>query len=152
MKNNLTGKVSININASAARVWEALTTPSIIKQYFFGTTAVSNWKVGSPIVFTGEWDGKHYEDRGNIIEKIPNKMFRYSYWGSMSGIEDKPENYATITYELSENNSNTVLTVTQENIPDEKMKKHSEENWNQVIGNLKKVLEKQPVPRENVHA
>ena len=58
MKNKLTGKVSININASSHEVWEALTTPEIIKKYFFGTNVTSDWKVGGPIIFKGEWEGK----------------------------------------------------------------------------------------------
>ena len=60
----------------------------------------------------------------------------------MSGTEDKPENYVNVTYELLENNNATTLTITQENIPDEKTKEHSEENWRKVIGDLKKLLEK----------
>jgi uncharacterized protein YndB with AHSA1/START domain len=152
MKNNITGKTSININVPASKVWEALTTPSIIKQYFFGTDAVSDWKVGSPLIFKGEWEGKKYEDKGIILEKVPKKLFRYSYWSSMSGIEDKPENYVTITYELSEKNDKTTFTITQENIPDEKTKKHSEQNWNKVMGDLKQLLEKQPASKEKTHA
>jgi Uncharacterized conserved protein len=141
MENHLTGSVSITINASAAKVWEALTTPSIIKQYFFGTDAVSDWKVGSPLIFRGEWQGKTYEDKGTILESVPNKKFKYSYWSSMSGREDKPENYANVTYELAENNNITTLTITQENIPDEKTKEHSEQNWKKVLEDLKKLLE-----------
>lgn len=140
MKSNITGKVSIQINAPASRVWEALTTPELIKQYFFGTDAVSEWTAGSPIIFRGEWQGKKYEDKGTILEVVPQKLFRYSYWSSMSGIEDKPENYANITYALSEDNHVTTLTITQENIPDEKMKAHSEENWNKVLAGLKNLL------------
>jgi hypothetical protein len=60
----------------------------------------------------------------------------------MSGTEDKPENYVNVTYGLLENNNATTLTITQENIPDEKTKEHSEENWRKVIGDLKKLLEK----------
>ena len=60
----------------------------------------------------------------------------------MSGIEDKPENYVIVTYELSGRDNNVVLTITQENIPDEKMKTHSEENWKKVLDGLKKVVEK----------
>ena len=142
MKSNITGKASININVPATKVWEALTTPSIIKQYFFGTDAVSDWKVGSPLIFKGEWQGKTYQDKGTILESVPNKIFKYTYWSSMSGIEDRPENHVIVTYELSENNNATTLTVTQENIPDEKTKQHSEENWRKVIGDLKKLLEK----------
>jgi uncharacterized protein YndB with AHSA1/START domain len=61
MKSNITATVSIIINATAEKVWEALTTPQIIKQYFFGTEAVSDWKAGSPIYFQGEWEGKGYD-------------------------------------------------------------------------------------------
>ena len=60
----------------------------------------------------------------------------------MSGIEDKPENYAPITYELRERDNGTDLTVTQENIPDEKMKEHSEENWKKVMTDMKRLVEK----------
>jgi uncharacterized protein YndB with AHSA1/START domain len=142
MKNSITGSVSISINVPAAKVWEALTTPSIIKQYFFGTDAVSDWKVGSPLIFKGEWEGKQYQDKGTILESVPNKLFKYSYWSSMSGKEDKPENYADVTYTLAENNNATTLTVTQENIPDEKTKEHSEQNWKKVLEDLKKLLER----------
>lgn len=142
MKSNITGKASISINASASKVWEALTTPSIIKQYFFGTDAVSDWKVGSPLIFKGEWQGNKYEDKGTILESVPQKLFKYSYWSSMSGMEDKPENYVDVTYALAGNNDGTTLTITQENIPDEKTKEHSEENWRKVIGDLKNLLEK----------
>ena len=152
MKSNITGKASININASASNVWEALTTPSIIKKYFFGTNAISDWEVGSPLIFRGEWEGKTYEDKGTILEKLSQKLFRYSYWSSMSGKEDKPENYVIVTYELSGNNNQTTLTITQENIPDEKTKKHSEENWNKVLNDLKQLLEKQPAHKESAHA
>jgi uncharacterized protein YndB with AHSA1/START domain len=141
MKNKLTGKNTIKIHAPAKKVWEALTTPSLIKKYFFGTNAVSDWKKGSPLIFRGEWQGKTYEDKGTITEVIPEKVFRYNYWSSMSGIEDKPENYANITYELEEKNGDTELTITQDNIPDEKMKEHSHENWDKVIKGLKEVVE-----------
>ena len=67
MKNDITGKVSIHINATTDKVWEALTTPEIIKKYFFGTDAVSDWKVGSSLIFKGEWEGKKYEDKKKIF-------------------------------------------------------------------------------------
>jgi uncharacterized protein YndB with AHSA1/START domain len=141
MKSNIKGRATISIDATAAKVWEALTTPSIIKKYFFGTDAISDWQPGSPLIFKGEWEGKKYEDKGTILNVIPNALFKYTYWSSMSGIEDKPENYVIITYELSENNGKTLLTITQENIPDEKMKDHSEQNWKKVLTDLKNLLE-----------
>lgn len=142
MENNITGSAGITINAPASKVWEALTTPEVIKQYFFGTDAVSDWKVGSPLIFKGEWQGKQYQDKGTILESVPQKIFKYDYWSSMSGIEDKPENYVIITYELSEKDNATTLTVSQENIRDEKTQEHSEQNWKKVLEDLKTLLEK----------
>ncbi|MGQ0826807.1 MAG: SRPBCC family protein [Bacteroidota bacterium] len=142
MKNNITSKVSDAISTPVSKVWDALTKPELIKLYFFGTEAVSDWKKGSPIIFKGEWEGKSYQDKGTIMDIEPNKLFRYNYWSSLSGIEDISENYVTITYELEENGDNTILTITQENIPDEKMKEHLEQNWNKVLNDLKELLEK----------
>jgi len=145
MKNNLTGKVSVSIQADAAKVWDALTQPSIIKQYFYGTDTITDWKERSPIIFKGEWEGKSYEDKGTILNVEPGKLLRYTYWSSLSGIEDKPENYIPVTYALAEGNNKTTVTVTQENIPNEKMKSHSEKNWKNVLSNLKKLLEKRSI-------
>lgn len=142
MKNNITAKVSISINAPVSRVWDALTKPEIIKQYFFGTDATSDWKVGSPVTFKGEWEGKTYEDKGTVTANEPNRLLSYLYWSSMSGKEDKPENYANVTYKLSQRNNSTDLTITQDNIADEKTKEHSVQNWKSVLNDLKKLLEK----------
>jgi uncharacterized protein YndB with AHSA1/START domain len=146
MKNNITGHASVIIDAPKEKVWEALTKPEIIKQYFFGTDTHTDWQPGSPVTFTGEWEGKSYEDKGTVLSVEANRFLRYDYWSSMSGIEDKPENYVIITYELQEKEEGvTRLTVTQENIPTEQMKDHSEENWNKVLGGLKTLLEKDKV-------
>jgi len=145
MKSNIKGQVKINIHAPKSKVWDALTKPEIIKQYFFNTDTDTNWKPGSPIFFRGEWQGKKYEDKGMILEVEENKLIKYNYWSSMSGIEDKLENYVDITYELSGEDNNVTLTITQENIPDEKMKAHSEENWKKVMEGLKKIVEEKSV-------
>ena len=142
MKSNIKAQVSINIHASISNVWEALTKTEIIKQYLFGTNTITDWKVGSPIKFKGEWEGKSYEDKGTILDIQKNKLIKYDYWSSMSGIEDKPENYVTVTYRLTEELGKTKVTITQENIPSEEMRKHSEENWNKVLGDLKNLLER----------
>lgn len=141
MTNSITASTAISIKAPVAKVWDALTKPEIIRQYFFGTEAISDWKVGSPVRFRGEWQGKSYEDKGIITANEPNKLLSYSYWSSMSGKEDQPENYANVTYELSKRNNQTELTITQDNIADEKTKEHSVQNWQMVLRDLKKLLE-----------
>ncbi|MEB0249049.1 SRPBCC domain-containing protein, partial [Mucilaginibacter sp. 5B2] len=77
-----------------------------------------------------------------IKEIVPGKYVRYSYWSSMAGTEDKPENYAGVSYELDEKGDITVLTITQDNIKDEASKEHSENNWQMMFNGLKKLIEK----------
>ena len=68
MKNNLNLKMSVPIKATKSKVWDAVTNPEQIKKYMFGTNTVSDWKIGSPITFSGEWEGKPYKDKGHILE------------------------------------------------------------------------------------
>ena len=138
---NLSLKTSIEVNAPAAKVWKALTDAAIVKQYFFGTNVKSDWKKGSPIIWEGEWEGKTYQDTGKILDIDPGKYVKYNYWSSMSGTEDIPENYADISYTLSENNDKTLLTITQGNIKSEESKNHSEQNWQSVFGKMKEMVE-----------
>lgn len=139
--NGLSLKTEVTFNATAAQVWRGLTDPAMVKDYFFGTTLKSDLKVGSPITFSGEWDGKSYEDKGVIKEIQPEKYLAYTYWSSMSGTEETPENYATISYDLDEKDGVTVLTITQDNIKDEAAKQHSEQNWQMLMDAMKKLIE-----------
>ena len=112
MKSNISATVKSNIDASVEKVWNALTKPEIIKQYFFGTQTTTSWVKGSPITFDGNWEGKSYHDKGTVLDVQKNKLIRYSYWSSMSGIEDKPENYVTVTYKLAGKDGDVELTIT----------------------------------------
>ncbi|MCD6063444.1 MAG: hypothetical protein K0R82_1355 [Flavipsychrobacter sp.] len=141
MKENLTATAEITIKAPVSRVWDALVDPAQIKKYFFGTNASSTWEEGSPLTFSGEWEGKTYTDKGTILKKEPNKLLKFSYWSSMSGKPDLPEHYANVTYRLSEKENVTTLVVTQDNITNKEGQEHSQQNWGIVIGNLKKLLE-----------
>jgi uncharacterized protein YndB with AHSA1/START domain len=131
----------IKFKAPAAKVWQGLTDPAMVKAYFFGTNLESTWRVGEPIKFSGEWDGNKYEDKGTILEIEPGKFLKYNYWSSMGGTEDKPENYSNITYSLAENKGETILTITQDNVKDEAAKEHSEGNWQGIFDGLKKMIE-----------
>ncbi len=133
---------SITINASANKVWDALINPEKIKKYLFGTEAISEWKVGSPITYKGDWEGKHYEDKGKIIEMEPNKLLVTTYWSNMSGKPDVPDNYQNVRYELSEADGKTTLNIVQDGNISKESAEHSEKNWTMVLGGLKDLLEK----------
>ena len=138
---NISLKTSLTINAPAALVWKALTDEEIVKQYFFGTSQQSDWQAGSNIIWTGEWEGKTYQDHGKILEVIPGSYLKYSYWSSMGGTEDKPENYQNVSYTLTEKDGVTTLEIGQENIKSEAAKAHSEQNWRAIFGKMKEMVE-----------
>jgi uncharacterized protein YndB with AHSA1/START domain len=138
--NNI-AKAETTINASADKVWTALTDPEKIKKYMFGTTVVSDWKEGGKIVWKGEWEGKSYEDKGKILILEPKKKLQYSHFSPLTGLEDIPENYHIVTIDLTEKDGQTTVTLTQGNNADEKTKDHSEKNWKMMLASLKKLLE-----------
>ena len=111
--NPLMAQATIIINAPALKVWDALTKPELIKQYLFGTTVITEWNVGSPIIYEGQWQGKPYQDKGTILKIEPGKLLISTYWSSMAGLPDVPESYKTVRYELSSEGSGTRLTITR---------------------------------------
>jgi uncharacterized protein YndB with AHSA1/START domain len=79
---------------------------------------------------------------GTIVDLVPNRLLKSTYWSSFSGKPDTPENYATVAYKLSQNGNETTLTVTQDNNPSRESAEHSRENWNRVLAAMKDLLEK----------
>ena len=142
MSESLIAKRSVTVHADAAKVWDALTNPEMIRQYLYGTQAISDWKEGSSITYEGVWQGKSYKDKGVIKRIEPRKLLVTTYWSALSGLPDLPENYSTVTYALSERDGETTLTVTTDNIDTKESVDHTEANWNSVLERLKELLER----------
>ena len=111
-----------------------------MRQYFFGSNQETDWRPGSNIIWTGEYEGNAYTDKGVVQEFLPMEKISYSYFSSWSGMEDKPENYLLVTYNLKSVQEGTELTITQSNYDEEKAK-HSAANWATVIDGLKELVE-----------
>ena len=141
MEKNLVAKASVVISAHVAKVWMALVDPEAIKQYMFGTTVVSDWHEGSPITWKGEWQGKSYEDKGVILQFKPERTMQYSHFSGLSGLSDKPENYHIVTIELSDENTQTRISLTQDKNATKGERAESEKNWGTMLAALKKLLE-----------
>jgi uncharacterized protein YndB with AHSA1/START domain len=133
---------SITIDASVEDVWKALTTPELIKQWFFGVDTETDWKVGSPLVHRGEYQGKPYVDKGEIVRFDPPKLLVHTHWSDLSGKPDSPEHYQEVTWALSERDGATELTISERNLPSEEAKAVSEQGWKTVLNNLKDLLER----------
>ena len=138
---NYVAKAETPIYVSADKVCMALTEPDLIKRYMFGTTVTSDWKEGSRITWEGEWQGKHYRDKGKILELIPYRRLQYSHFSPLSGSDDVPENYHIVTIDLTRKDDHTVVSLKQDNNHTEEARQHSEKNWKMMLGSLKKLLE-----------
>lgn len=141
-KQNLTTKGSIVINSKAESIWDVLTNPDKIKQYLFDSEAITNWKVGHPIIFQRNSGGKIYRDTGEILGVVPNKLLKFSYWSSQEGYDDIAENYSVITYTLEREKDNIIkLTYLREKIPIEIEQKNQERYLPGMLENIKKIAE-----------
>ena len=129
------------IAASPSRVWTALTDPDEIAKYMFGAHVVTDWRPGNPIAWKGEHEGKPYEDKGKVLEFEPERRLRVTHFSPLSGDEDKPANYHTLTYELEPVGDGTRLALRQDNNRTAEAAEHSRENWERMLSGLKAVVE-----------
>ena len=143
MTKKLSVKTGTTIQAPVDKVWQALTDPAMIKEYLFGTNTITDWKPGSEIIFQGEYEGKQYWDKGIILENELNRKISYSYWSGFSGLEDKPENYSTVTYTLEPvENGKTKFTWTQKGFSNEKGQQHSQSGMKAFLEQMKGIMER----------
>lgn len=137
----LTTTTTTTIEAPVQEVWNAITDPDVIERWFFGVKTETDWKPGSPIVHRGEWQGKPYEDKGEIVRIEAPTLLVHTHWSDVSGRPDTPENYEEVTWSLAERNGSTDLTVSERNLPSDEAKAMSEQSWGMVLENLKSLLE-----------
>ena len=132
----------LTIHAPVSAVWKGLTDPVEVKKYFFGTELHTSWQPGTPIRFTGAWEGTPYEDKGTVLRYEAEKMLQYDYLSSWSGDADVPENYQIITYRVKPKGEGTLLTITQNRIDTLEKKTHSAQTWAMLMKSLKALVEK----------
>ena len=142
-------KNSISIDAKASDVWDALVNPDQTKKYMFGCETVSDWVAGSPLLWKGSYEGKEMIFvKGIIVDIQRGKMLKYTVIDPNAAMPDIPENYLNVTYELSEQGEETILTVSQDGFEGaaDGAKRYKDvynngEGWNPILVQIKKLLE-----------
>lgn len=131
----------ITINAPVETVWHAITGSTIALMP--GTTVESDWQVGDPITFEGEFNGKPFKDYGEITDRDEGRAVAFSHW---SGQPERPDDYHIVRYELDDEYDATHVTLTQTNVGpkpdiDAKTKAEFDKNWETMLKHLKKAAE-----------
>ena len=132
---------TIVLNATTEKVWNALTEPSLVKQWQYGSDLITDWKIGSEIRFRNEWEGQVFEQWGTVLEVIPNQKIKYSLFFPRQDVEDKPENYFIMSYFLSDENQKTKLEIIQEDNRPGAVQEEPQGEENPILQGLKAVVE-----------
>lgn len=149
MAEHLEVKNSIQINAPAHKVWDALVNPEQTQKYMFGCKTISDWQPGSSLLWQGEYDGKQMVFvKGHILAIDAPHQLKYTVTDPNAAWEDIPENYLNVTYLLSPKEGGTLLTVVQDGFEHaaEGEKRYNDvynngEGWNPILAQIKQLVE-----------
>ena len=149
MNTGMIASASVTIAAPSADVWAALVTPAAINAYMFGATVTSDWVVGSPIMWTGEWQGRAYQDKGVILQIVRERVLEFSYFSPLAGAADLPENYRIVTVHLaSDGAQQTRVSLHQDNNLTDEARERAERNWSLMLGGLRHFVEHNRAPTD----
>lgn len=141
---------TILINAPIETVWAVLTESTYTKIYMFGCETISDWKVGSPLIWKMQHEGKDFIPvKGEVLEITKPTLLKYSVIDPNASYPDIPENYLKVTYSLEEDKNQTKLTITQDGFENaaegEKRFKdvnNNGEGWMPILVQMKDLAEK----------
>ena len=129
------------IQAPTARVWSALTDPALVSKWMMGAMVDSSWKKGDPITWNGEYEGKSYSDKGEVLDVDPGKRLVHTHFSAMSGADDKPENYHRLDWRLAADGDATKLTLVQSGAHSQQEADQFKQNWAMMLDGLRDTAE-----------
>jgi uncharacterized protein YndB with AHSA1/START domain len=132
----------VDVTATPERVWAALTEPTQIAAYMDGSKVTTTWAVGSPITWDGEYDGRSYQDKGEVLTYDEPHVLSVTHYSPMMGQPDEPQNYHTLVYTLTGSGDGTHLTLTQDGCDSEEQAAHFSQNWQRMLDLLRAHVER----------
>jgi uncharacterized protein YndB with AHSA1/START domain len=126
------------IRTTPKKLWRAITTSEIIKQYRFGMSVESTWTVGSTWRMSA--DG-NLMDWGEILESVTQRRLVMS-WVPEWNAEFKAEGNSRCVWEIEPMGAAAKLTLIHSTErPTSKFIDAVADGWPMVISNLKSLLE-----------
>jgi len=136
-----TASAQTQVDAPPSRVWSALTDPAEIATYMEGALVETTWEVGSPITWSGDYQGRPYQDKGEVLTYDEPQLLSVTHYSPLMGQPDEPESYHTLVYILTEHAGGTLLELTQDGCTDEEQAEQFSTNWQQMLDGLKSQVE-----------
>lgn len=124
----------LDIDAPISEVWAALTDADRLGEIMFGSTVETDWSIGSPIVYRGEWEGRPFEDHGTVLELTEPTVIRLSH--EAPGSDETHE----VRYDLRELGPVTHVTLTQDGNATVEAAEHAAANWQATLESLQRVV------------
>ncbi|MEO8830637.1 SRPBCC family protein [Lapillicoccus sp.] len=106
-----------------------------------GSVVETDWQPGSPITWSGEWKGKPYQDKGEIVAVDEPDRLELTHYSPLTGQDDVPESYHTLVYTLEDRDGGTQVSVTQDNNADQDEADRNSQAWTQMLDGLKQTVE-----------
>jgi len=124
-------------------MWKILTSSDYTKQYMFNCSVETTWTIGSPIIWTGEYEGHKAYQKGEILDIKPFELIKYSTFAPNYGLDDIPENYIHVSIILKEISPKQIkLKITNETFDGNKERmSHIAQGWQMVVGKLNDIVE-----------
>ncbi|MEO1449041.1 MAG: SRPBCC domain-containing protein [Bacteroidota bacterium] len=106
---------TITLPCKQEAAWKLLTTSEMTRQYMYGCDVLSDWQVGSALLWEGP-DGKGGRTvfvNGTIVAIDPGQMVEFTMFPTGAPMPDIPENYLHQRYTLASDGDTTRLTIWQ---------------------------------------
>jgi uncharacterized protein YndB with AHSA1/START domain len=131
------------IRTTPERLWEALTTPEFIEQYWFGARCESGWTPGSP--WRLQYADGRVADSGEILESQPPRRLVIK-WRNEWNPAFNAEGFARCTMEIepvADSDTPAVkLSITHAiDLADSKFIGAVSGGWPRILSNLKSLIE-----------
>jgi uncharacterized protein YndB with AHSA1/START domain len=141
---------SVAIAARAEAVWDTLTNPARIPLWLSDAqvSIQSDWTIGAPMAFTGEWHGLTLADKGDLIAFDKPRPYAYRHWSSLSEAPDVDENYTTVRFELNETDGVTTLSLHQASFISFESRAHWNFYWSVALDRIRRLTEAPDSPQD----